>query len=93
MGYQFHVENDDEEIDYESMFNAINDELSDRISYLDLTYTDLELSWDSDGYFIRIEGANDLSVAIQAMQNSSVYQIYLKFHPKGTNFKIYLVAI
>ena len=88
-GYQFNVENDDEEIDYESMFNAIKDELSIRISNLDLTYTDIELSWDSDGYFISIEGGDDLSVAIQAMQNSSVYQIYLKFNPKGTRLKIY----
>ena len=88
-GYQFNVENDDEEIDYEAMFNAIKEELSSRISNLDLTYTDIELSWDSDGYFISIEGGDDLSVAIQAMQNSSVYQIYLKFNPKGTRLKIY----
>ena len=87
-GYQFNVENDNEETDYESMFNAIKEELSNRISDFDLTYTDMELSWDSDGYFISIEGGDDLLVAIQAMQNSSVYQIYLKFHPKGTRIKI-----
>ena len=88
-GYQFNVENDDEETDYESMFNAIKEELSNRISDLDLRYTDMELSWDSDGYFIRIQEGDDLLFAIQAMQNSSVYQIYLKFNPKGTRLKIY----
>ena len=85
-GYQFNVENDGEEIDYESMFNAIKEELSNRISDLDLRYTDMELSWDSDGYLVRIEGGDDLLLAIQAMQNSSVYQIYLKFNPKGISF-------
>ena len=88
-GYQFNVENDDEETDYELMFNAIKEELSNRISDLDLKYAELKLSWDSDGYFISIEGGNDLSVAIQAMQNSSIYQIYLEFQPKGKSFKIY----
>ena len=53
----------------------------------------MELSWDSDGYWINIEGGDDLSVAIQAMQNSSIYQIYLGFHPKGLCFKIYIVSI
>ena len=75
------------------MFNAIKEELSNRISDLDLRYTDMELSWDSDGYFIRIQEGDDLLFAIQAMQNSSVYQIYLKFNPKGTSFKIHRVAI
>ena len=75
------------------MFNAIKEELSNRISDLDLRYTDMELSWDSDGYFIRIQEGDDLLFAIQAMQNSSVYQIYLKFNPKGTSFKIHWVAI
>ena len=86
-GYQFNVENNDEETDYESMFNTIKAEMSNRISDLDLTYTDMELSWDSDGYFISIEGGDDLLIAIQTMQDSSVYQLYLKFHPKGTRFK------
>ena len=85
-GYQFNVENDDEETDYESMFNAIKEELSNRISDLDLRYKDMELSWDSDGYLVRIEGGDDLLLAIQAMQNSSVYQIYLKFNPKGRSY-------
>ena len=67
--------------------------MSNRISDIDLTYTDLKLFWDSDGYFISIEGSDDLSVAIQAMQNSSVYEIYLKFQPKGKSFKINWVAI
>ena len=68
------------------MFNEIKQELLDRIPGLDEKYKDLKLSWDDDGYLINIEGGNDLQVALDAMQNSSVYQLFLQIQPIGMRF-------
>ena len=68
------------------MFNAIKLELIDRIPGFDAKYKDLKLSWDDDGYHINIEGGNDLELALDAMQNSSVYQLSLKIQPIGMRF-------
>ena len=68
------------------MFNAIKQELFDRIPGLDEKYKDLKLSWDDDGYHINIEGGNDLEVALDGMQNSSVYQLFLQIQPIGMRF-------
>ena len=68
------------------MFNEIKQELLDRITGLDEKYKDLKLSWDDDGYLINIDGGNDLQVALDAMQNSSVYQLFLKIQPIGMRF-------
>ena len=85
-GYRFNIENSDEATDYELMFNAIKLELIDRIPGFDAKYKDLKLSWDDDGYHIVIEGGNDLQVALDAMQNSSVYQLFLQIQPIGMRF-------
>ena len=85
-GYRFNIENSDEATDYELMFNAIKLELLDRIPGFDAKYKDLKLSWDDDGYHIVIEGGNDLQVALDAMQNSSVYQFFLQIQPIGKRF-------
>ena len=82
-GYQFSVEKSDDDVDFEMMFNALKQELYDRIPNLDTTYTDLALTWDSDGYPIHIEGGNDLQIALENLQNSSVYQLFVGLQPKG----------
>ena len=86
-GYRFSVEKSDDDVDFELMFNALKQELYDRVPNLDITYTDLALTWDSDGDHIRIEGGNDLQIALEDMQNSSVYQIFLALQPKGLRFR------
>ena len=85
-GYRFNLANSDEGTDYELMFNSIKQELLDRIPDFDQKYKDLQLSWDDDGYHIVIEGGNDLEVALDAMQNSSVYQLFLQIQPIGKRF-------
>ena len=86
-GYRFSVEKSDDDVDFELMFNALKQRLYERVPNLDITYTDLALTWDSDGYRIRIEGGNDLQIALEDMQNSSVYQIFLALQPKGMRFR------
>ena len=86
-GYRFSVKKSDDDVDFELMFNELKQELYERVPNLDITYTDLALTWDSDGYHIRIEGGNDLQIALEDMQNSSVYQIFLELQPKGMRFR------
>ena len=82
-GYRFSIEKSDDDIDFELMFNALKQELYDRVPNLDAAYTDLALTWDSNGYQYRIEGGNDLQIALENMQNSSVIQLFLELQPKG----------
>ena len=82
-GYQFSVEKSDDDVDFELMFNELKQELYERVPNLDITYTDLALTWDSDGDQIRIEGGNDLQIALEDTQNSSVYRLFVELQPKG----------
>ena len=82
-GYRFSVEKSDDDTDFELMFNALKQELYDRVPNLDVEYTDLALTWDNNGYQYRIEGGKDLQIALEDMQNSSIIQLFLELQPKG----------